>query len=272
MLFHEMPLTDRSSDEAFDWLSANTIGDSLRKKLLREVGRFQYGHENLRREMSDRMMLPDYHPVTDPSSLSAQTGWTVTFIKSSTLSAPGDIAQGDFGTWLIHPMKAESDLGFGRPSETENATDIDPSLTGPETVPTIVDAREKLWRITKLKDAIDFARHSISVGLAERLTGLQGLPYRREAGEKSLSLKSVLWFLDYCLRRGKIKQPLMSLTPDGMLQGDWQADKTRRLTLRFFPDGRVWAAIRDGSVHGAWEMPASLLLSEESLVRIPDWA
>ncbi len=123
-----------------------------------------------------------------------------------------------------------------------------------------------------LDAAIKFAHRSISHEVAELLGELRTQPYDRSAGEKPLNLDSVRWFLDYIVRRGATERPLMTVASNGIIQGDWCQSKDRRLTIRFFPDGMAWVAIRDGSSRGAWQEPTRNLLTSKSLVRIPDWA
>ena len=123
-----------------------------------------------------------------------------------------------------------------------------------------------------LEAAIKFAHRSISNEVADRLDELRNQLYDRSAGEEPLNFDSVRWFLDYCVRRGAKERPLMTVTPDGIMQGDWCQGKDRRLTIRFFPDGMAWVAIRDGSSRGAWQEPARNLLTGKSLVRTPNWA
>jgi hypothetical protein len=160
--------------------------------------------------------------------------------------------------------------GFGL--STENASEIESRPSWRVTGRTDVDARAVLWHVRNLDAAIEFARRSVSVEIAERLGELRNQPYDRDAGEEPLNLDSVRWFLDYCVRRGAAERPLMTVTLDGIMQGDWRQGKERRLTIRFYPDGMAWVAIGDGSSRGAWQEPARNLLTNKSIARIPDWA
>lgn len=154
----------------------------------------------------------------------------------------------------------------------ENASDIEPRPSVPPTGHDDVDTRILLWRVRNVDAAIKLARRSISIEIAERLRELRTQPYDRSAGEEPLNFDSLRWFLDYCIRKGSTERPLMTVTSDGIIQGDWCQDKDHRITIRFFPDGMAWIAIRDGSRRGAWQEPSQILLTEKSIARIPDWA
>lgn len=157
-------------------------------------------------------------------------------------------------------------------SSPENASDIESPPTVPSTGRADVDARLLLWRVRNLDAAVELARRSISAEVADRLTELRNLPYNRSAGEEPLNFESVQWFLDYCSRRQVVGRPLMTVTPDGTIQGDWRRGSDRWLTIRFFPDGMAWVFIQDGTNRGSCRVSASKLLTDECMIQFPDWA
>ena len=160
----------------------------------------------------------------------------------------------------------------GPVSRPDDGSEIELLPATPTTGRPDVDARLLLWRVRTLDAAIQVARSNISAEVADRLVELRNQPRDVSAGEEPLTLNTVQWFLDYYLRREKEERPLIGMTPDGLVEVHWQQDRDRQLTIRFFVDGTVWIAIRDGSSRGSWEMLARDLLTDRSLVRIPDWA
>lgn len=154
----------------------------------------------------------------------------------------------------------------------EDGTEIEPFSRSPSTGRADVDSRLLVWRVRNVDAAIELARRVISIPVADRLTDLRRQPRDASAGEQPLNLSSVQWLLDYIVRRGKNDRPLMGMTPDGMIECQWRRDRDQQLTIRFFDDSTVWIAIRDHRTRGTWEMAACDLLTEHSVVRIPDWA
>lgn len=157
-------------------------------------------------------------------------------------------------------------------SSSENASDIEPLPIVPSTGRDDVDARLLLWRVRNLDALIELARRSISAEVADRLIELRNQSYDPSAGEEPLNFESVQWFLDYCSRRQVVGRPLMTVTPDGTIQGDWRRGSDRWLTIRFFPDGMAWVFIQDGANRGSCRVSASELLTDECMMQIPDWA
>lgn len=157
-------------------------------------------------------------------------------------------------------------------SSSENASDIEPPPSVLVTGRDDVDARRLLWHLKDLDALIELARKSISAEIADRLTELRSQPYDPSAGEQQLNFESAQWFLDYCSRRRVVDRPLMTVTPDGTIQGDWRRGSDRRLTIRFFPDGMAWVFIQDGANRGSCRVSASKLLTNECMIQIPDWS
>ena len=154
----------------------------------------------------------------------------------------------------------------------EDGSEIELFSRSPSTGRADVDARLLVWHVRNVDAAIELARRVISVPVADRLTDLWRQPRDASADEQPLNLSSVQWFLDYIVRRGKNERSLMGMTPDGMIECQWRRERDQQLTIRFFGDGTVWIAIRDHNTRGSWEMLARELLTEQSVVRIPDWA
>lgn len=132
-------------------------------------------------------------------------------------------------------------------------------------------SRVLLWQAKSIDELVGIARRFVSVELATRIGELRTAPYEAEDGEKPLDLESLRWFLDFCLRRGSKTRPRMGLTPDGFVGAHWQKDDGHSFSIRFFPDGKVWAAIFSPSCEGSWEMQAKHLLTDTSLIGIPEW-
>lgn len=154
----------------------------------------------------------------------------------------------------------------------EGASTADFAPTPPSTGSPVADARWALWRVATIGEMIEVARRYLPGEIVARLQELWFEPYDPEQGDRPLGCGSVRWFLDYCLRRGVAERPLMTVTPDGLMQADWRPDKSCSLTIRFFEDGTVWLAIRSPDDRGSWEMRATKLLTEKARVRIPEWA
>jgi len=152
--------------------------------------------------------------------------------------------------------------------ETEIASRHRPSSTGAA----VADARRLLWKARSLDMLLKVARLCLLSKISDRLDELRNLPYDANEGEKPIDPDSVRWFLDYCMRRGVKQRPIITATPDGMVQGDWRRGAKERVSIRFFPDGLAWVALRTPQAHGSIEVQASLLLTHQSPVRIPDWA
>ena len=175
--------------------------------------------------------------------------------------------------WLT-PFASDSSESrfFVSDTDSDEGSDIEPLPTTPPTGRPDVDARMLVWRVRNVNAAIALSRSAISSDVADRLLELWSEPRDVEAGEESLHLESLQWFLDYLLRRGKKERPLIGMTPDGIIEGHWQPDENRQLTIRFFGDGTVWVAVRDYSRRGSFEILAPDLLTDGSLIHIPNWA
>ena len=175
--------------------------------------------------------------------------------------------------WLTPFVSDSSESRFViSDTDSDEGSEIEPLPTTPPTGRPDIDARMLVWHVRNVSAAIALTRSAISSAVADRLLELWSQPRDVEAGEESLHLESVQWFLDYLLRRGNKERPFIGMTPDGMIEGHWQRNRNQQLTIRFFVDGAVWIAIREGSTRGSWEMLARDLLTDKSLVRIPDWA
>ena len=154
----------------------------------------------------------------------------------------------------------------------EDGSDVEPLRISPSTGCADVDARLLLWRVRNVDAAIKLTRIAVSAEIADRFVVLRNHPCDTSSGEEPLKFESIRWFLDYYLRRRKEDRPLIGMTPDGIVEANWLASKGRHLTIRFFADGRVWVAVRGIGNSGSCEMLARDLLSDRSLIRIPDWA
>lgn len=155
---------------------------------------------------------------------------------------------------------------------TENASEVSPPPAERRTGQTLVDARRTLLHSMSWEELLRVAQDYLPIEFAQRLTQLRGQAFDPDQDEKPLNFESVRWFIDYCLRRAVIKRPIMTVTPDGVIQGNWHKDKTNRVTIRFFPNGLAWISIRTALTRGSLEVPTQFLLTERSPVRIPKWA
>lgn len=134
-----------------------------------------------------------------------------------------------------------------------------------------VGAREEIERARDIEEAVRAARRSISAEIADELADLAREPFDAEQGDQLLNLDSVKYFLDFCVRKGDMKAPVLSATPDGIVEGDWRRDPSHRVSIEFFPDGKVWVYARDGDARASAEMPAADLLTDRSVIRLPEW-
>ena len=168
------------------------------------------------------------------------------------------------GGWILwdHPESGGS----------ENDSEVTSPSPEPRTGQILADARRELWRCTTWEELIRAIQVHLPTEIAQRLAELHDQPYDLRQGEAALNFDSVLWFADYCLRREVQKRPLMSVTPDGVIQGDWRKNAKHRVTIRFFPNGVAWIALRTPFVGGSLEVPTQLLLNKDCPVTIPQWA
>ena len=155
---------------------------------------------------------------------------------------------------------------------TENASEVSPPPAQRRFGQTLVDARRNLLHSMNWEELLRVVQDYLPIEFAQRLTQLLCQAFDPDQDEKPLNFESVRWFIDYCLRRAVIKRPIMTVTPDGVIQGNWHKDKTNRVTIRFFPNGLAWISIRTALTRGSLEVPAQFLLTERSPVRIPKWA
>ena len=156
--------------------------------------------------------------------------------------------------------------------ESENASEVHSHSSFVLTGQVIADARRELWQSTSVEEALNVTRNVLSTKLIVRLAEMQSESYDSDQGEGPLFFDSVRWFIDYCLRTVKKKQPIITATPDGVMQGDWHKDNAGHVTIRFFPNGLAWVSIQTAMIRGSFEVPTQLLLTEQSPVRIPKWA
>lgn len=156
--------------------------------------------------------------------------------------------------------------------DSENASEVTPPPAEHWTGQVLADARGNLWRSTSWEGMIRVVQDHLPIEFAQQLTQLHGQAFDPDQGEEPLKFESVRWFIDYCLRRAVKKRPIMTVTPDGVIQGNWHKDKTNRVTIRFFPNGLAWVSIRTTLTRGSFEVPTQFLLTERSPVRIPKWA
>ena len=155
---------------------------------------------------------------------------------------------------------------------SENASEVTPPLAEHHIGHALADARIDLWHSTSWEELIRVVRDYLPIEFVQQLTQLHGQPFDPDQGEEPLNFESVRWFIDYCLRRAVKRRPLMTVTPDGVIQGNWHKDKTNRVTIRFFPNGLAWISIRTAMTRGSFEVPTQFLLTERSPVKIPKWA
>ncbi len=155
--------------------------------------------------------------------------------------------------------------------ESENASKAAVRSASP-TTPAIIDAGGLMSQASDIGDLINFARVYISPDIASRLEELRDAPFDTKLDEKRISDESVRSFLSYCMKRGRIRRPLITATPDGVIQGDWSGGEKERVSIRFFPGDVAWVTLRTAVAHGTVRVQASLLLTDKSPVRLPDWA
>ncbi len=123
----------------------------------------------------------------------------------------------------------------------------------------------------RFEELIAIAGQALSTEIAVRLSELHSQPYDPEEEEEPLNRESIRYFLLYCLKRGIEGRPILSATPSGLIQADWRPDKVNRFSIRFFPDGKAWVAVRTPSVRKSQEVLVRDLLSEHSPFQIPEW-
>lgn len=155
---------------------------------------------------------------------------------------------------------------------SENASEVTLPPAEHRTGQALADAQRDLWRSTSWEGLIRVVQDHLPIEFAQQLTQLHGQAFDPDQGEEPLNFESVRWFIDYCLRRAVKRRPLMTVTPDGVIQGNWGKDKTDHVTIRFFPNGLAWISIRTALTRGSFEVPTQFLLTERSPVRIPKWA
>ena len=123
--------------------------------------------------------------------------------------------------------------------------------------------------LNKLGQMFQFAKLFISEQMANRLIEIQSEPYDPDE-EMPIQPKSVYLLLEYCRRKKFKKLPDITLTPDGIVQADWNKG-SEWVGMRFFLDDKVWVAIRKPSFKGAFETTVDHLLSPTTNIRLPEW-
>jgi hypothetical protein len=155
--------------------------------------------------------------------------------------------------------------------ESENASNLAVRSASP-TASAIVDAGGLLFQASDIGYLINFARVFLSPDIASRLEELRDAPFDAGLEEKRVNDESVRSFLSYCMKRNHARRPLITATPDGVIQGDWRGDQNERVSIRFFPGDLAWVTLRTTVAHGTVKVRASLLSTDKSPVRLPDWA
>lgn len=132
------------------------------------------------------------------------------------------------------------------------------------------DIEGLLSRSSELEELLAIARQAISTEIAERLTVMRDQPFNPEEGEEPLNIESTRSFLLFCLRRGIEHRPIITATPHGLVQADWRGGKSNRVTVRFFPESKVWFSIRTPSLRKTSELPLKEFWESQSLPPFPE--
>lgn len=121
-----------------------------------------------------------------------------------------------------------------------------------------------------LQAVVDSARNEELQEVADRLAAIDQEPL----GEEDTPLQAVAarGFVEYCVARKKKIRPLMTVTPTGELDVTWKGSKGEGVTMRFFPDQRIWVAYTLLKLKGSLETTTTGLSDPDLPFKIPDWA
>jgi len=110
------------------------------------------------------------------------------------------------------------------------------------------DFKEELDRALEIEDISNLLFATGMPESAERLRVLKSYEEDMEEGHKPLSLESVKNYAEFINAFRDIEEPLLGVSPDGVLGADWKFDDGRYLGLSFEPSGQVvYAAILPGA-------------------------
>jgi len=132
---------------------------------------------------------------------------------------------------------------------------------------TVTDARQESvdW-----DTVIELARSRVSVEVADRLIELRNLPI--EDDESALQVGSAYWFVQYCIRLGIRKRPLITASPMGEIGATWEHGEEEVVDIEFFDDEKIWVALKLEGKSVSFESTVRSFPSSNLLVMLPDWA
>lgn len=109
---------------------------------------------------------------------------------------------------------------------------------------------------------LSVVRNLISTKLADRIKYLIELPLDED--EEPIKLESLRAFVQYCLAK-KIKSPIVTVTPSGIVQADIVSPDGDKNVFRFIDNGMVLWFVRKKGTVGTFESPVADLIKSPSL-------